>query len=398
MHASRNRVIALNLISFLGQGSLYMMNLAFVYYIRYSIGASAFAVGAAGAVYNLTYLLGCLFLIPSLSRFRKSRLIITAYIGMGLSIAMLMMTKSLALIYLCLALYGAFMSLVWPSVEGWLTEGLEGKLLNKVLSYFSFSWSFGVAVSPIFATMFSASDPRFALVIGEVLFALIIVIVIGISYRYGELPYVERGSSAAEENTVAANNAERVMGWIGATSVYFVLFLTLNIFPMHALEGLGMSEEESGLFLSLRGVISCVFFVVLSRITWWQKSRKRILLSQSMLLAIIILMAFSSSVFSLAVAFAAFAIAFPILYSISAYFSASGSPDKVRTMRIHEVMLNLGSVLGCLFGGAIYDRSSYSTLWLLTGGVFLLAICIEAILFLCPGKHVDAKSAFSRCR
>ena len=125
MHASRNRIIALNLISFLGQGSLYMMNLAFVYYIRYTIGASALAVGVAGAVYNLTYLIGCLLLIPRLSAFRKSRLIIMAYAGMGLSIGLLMMTRSLPLIYLCLAAYGAFMSLVWPSVEGWLTEGLK---------------------------------------------------------------------------------------------------------------------------------------------------------------------------------------------------------------------------------------------------------------------------------
>ena len=173
MHASRNRIIALNLLSFLGQGSLYMMNLAFVYYIRYTIGASALAVGAAGAVYNLTYLIGCLLLIPRLSSFRKSRLIIAAYAGMGLSIGLLMMTRSLPLIYLCLAAYGAFMSLVWPSVEGWLTEGLEGKLLNKVLSYFSFSWSFGVAVSPVIASIFSVADPRYALVAGEVLFCAI---------------------------------------------------------------------------------------------------------------------------------------------------------------------------------------------------------------------------------
>ena len=92
MHASRNRIIALNIISFLGQGSLYMMNLAFVYYIRYTIGTSAFAVGAAGALYNLTYLLGCLFILPRLAGRRKSFLIITAFAGMGLSVALLMLT------------------------------------------------------------------------------------------------------------------------------------------------------------------------------------------------------------------------------------------------------------------------------------------------------------------
>ena len=168
-----------------------MMNLAFVYYIRYTIGASALSVGAAGAVYNLTYLIGCLLLIPRLSSFRKSRLIIAAYAGMGISIGLLMMTRTLPLIYLCLAAYGAFMSLVWPSVEGWLTEGLEGRLLNKVLGFFSFSWSFGVAVSPIAATFLSSSDPLHALAAGEILFAIIIAIVICVSMKYGEMPYVE---------------------------------------------------------------------------------------------------------------------------------------------------------------------------------------------------------------
>ena len=291
MHASRNRIIALNLISFLGQGSLYMMNLAFVYYIRYTIGASALAVGAAGAVYNLTYLIGCLLLIPRLSSFRKSRLIIAAYAGMGLSIGLLMMTRSLPLIYLCLAAYGAFMSLVWPSVEGWLTEGLEGRLLNKVLGFFSFSWSFGVAVSPIAATFLSSSNPIHALAAGEILFAIIIAIVICVSMKYGEMPYVER--SYGEEGNGSGNDrrCERIMGWIGATAVYFALFITLNIFPMHALEGLGISEEASGLVLSLRGFVSCVFFVVLSRVSWWQRSRKRILLSQILLLISAMMMA-----------------------------------------------------------------------------------------------------------
>lgn len=395
MHASRNRIIALNIISFLGQGSLYMMNLAFVYYIRYTIGASAFAVGAAGALYNLTYLLGCLFIIPHLSRFRKSRVIMTAYVGMGLSIALLMMTSSMALVYLCLALYGAFMALVWPSVEGWLTEGLEGRLLNKVLGYFSFSWSFGVAVSPMATTVFSASDPRYALIAGEALFALIIAIVAAVSRRYGEEPYVEASNDLPIMGEETGNNGERIMGWIGATSVYFVLFLTLNIFPMHALEDLGISEEASGVFLSLRGFVSCILFVVLSRVSWWQKSRKRILLSHVMLLAIVLMMAFSSSMALLTLSFLSFAFAFPVLYSISAFFSASGSPDKVRTMRIHEVMLNLGSVLGCLFGGAIYDRSSYGTLLLLTGAALSAVIIAEAVIFLRHGGMSQGDAAAS---
>ena len=382
MHASRNRIIALNLISFLGQGSLYMMNLAFVYYIRYTIGASALAVGAAGAVYNLTYLIGCLLLIPRLSSFRKSRLIIAAYAGMGLSIGLLMMTHSLPLIYLCLAAYGAFMSLVWPSVEGWLTEGLEGRLLNKVLGFFSFSWSFGVAVSPIAATFLSSSDPLHALVAGEILFAIIIAIVICISMKYGELPYVER--SYGEEGNGRGNDRrrERIMGWIGATAVYFALFITLNIFPMHALEGLGISEEASGLVLSLRGFVSCVFFVVLSRVSWWQRSRKRILLSQILLLFSALMMAFSSSLPMIVISFAAFALLFPVLYSISAYFSAAGSEDKALTMRVHEAMLNLGSVLGCLTGGAVYGRAGYKALWLMTAAALLAAIAAEAMLFL----------------
>ena len=369
-----------------------MMNLAFVYYIRYTIGASAFAVGAAGALYNLTYLLGCLFIIPRLAGRRKSFLIITAFAGMGLSVALLMLTHSLAIIYLCLALYGAFMSLVWPSVEGWLTEGLEGKLLNKVLSYFSFSWSFGVAVSPVIASIFSVADPRYALVAGEVLFCAIIALVLFISRRYGEEPYIERNWKAGNRMEEEKKD-ERIMGWLGAVSVYFVLFLTLNIFPMHALEDLGMREETSGLILSLRGTISCFFFVVLSRIQWWQRSKARILLSQMLLLAITIMMALSSSIPLLVLSFSSFALVFPVIYSLSAYFSASGTADKVRTMRIHEVMLNSGSVLGCLLGGAVYENLSYRGLWLATGAVLLAVILAETIIFLLRGKRGDALKA-----
>ena len=143
------KVLVLDAVSLLGQGVIYMINLALVYYLRYSNGIPSGIVGLAASTYTLAFFLGCMFLYPIYARFSGHVLIGASFLGMSLAILALLQAEAIWLIFLCLALYGLFMSLLWAPLEAWLMDSADERSINGILGSFNLSWSLGVGLSPL---------------------------------------------------------------------------------------------------------------------------------------------------------------------------------------------------------------------------------------------------------
>ena len=167
---------ALNAASLLGQLTISMVNLALVYYLRYTLEASAAVVGAAASTYTSVYLICCLALGGFYQRFRPYKVVTVSVLGMALSSFLVTRTSSIILVFSFLILYGFFMSMLWPQVEAWITRGAEGSRLNRLTSAFNFSWSFGTGISPYVTAFLVTYSPSAALAGAVVLFVVIALV------------------------------------------------------------------------------------------------------------------------------------------------------------------------------------------------------------------------------
>ena len=306
----------LNAASLLGQLAISMVNLALVYYLRYTLGASAGVVGLAASTYTGVYLACCLAFGGFYQRFRPYVVVCISLLGMGLSMVLVTCSDSIPLVFTFLVLYGFFMSMLWPQVEAWITRGAEG-----------------------------------------------------------EREYIhdlERNDGAVDHSTPL-----RYDSWIAVFVVYSALSVVLNIFPMYAGEVAGMGETTSGFLLLLRGLATCAAFMTLGRMRFWQFKAWMIYLAQGMFVVLALVFHSASTPLSTGIFFILFGIVFAMCYSFSIFHAAAGALDRGRRMVIHECVLTVGQVVGASFGGVIYQSMGYSDVLLFLAATAALLLAVQ---------------------
>ena len=378
------KVLVLDVVSFLGQGVIYMINLALVYYLRYSNGISSSVVGFAASTYTLAFFLGCMFLYPIYAHFSGPTLIGASFVGMSVAILILIQVSSIWLIFLCLVLYGLFMSLLWAPLEAWLMDDTDERTINGILGSFNLSWSLGVGLSPLITTWIVSMNPRDVFVIGIAVF-IILWLTTSILSRFCR-PRRASGGDGGIDTTVGADSksvdAIRVISWSVAFLAYAVQAVLLNIFPMFAKDVLGISEQMSGTILFMRGMATCAFLILLSRTSWWQLRLSMIIVAEVLIALVVLALGFFDSIAVIAISILFFGILFSLCVSFSSFHSACGVGDKVRTMRIHEGVINLGSVVGTGLGGLIYERIGYRFVWVAFFLILILFLAIQIPYYL----------------
>ena len=383
------KVLVLDAVSLLGQGVIYMINLALVYYLRYSNGIPSGIVGLAASTYTLAFFLGCMFLYPIYARFSGHVLIGASFLGMSLAILALLQAEAIWLIFLCLALYGLFMSLLWAPLEAWLMDSADERSINGILGSFNLSWSLGVGLSPLITTWIVSMDPRNVFIIGIAVFVMLWLTTSTLA-RFCRPARPSSDEKSIDPTIGAASRrvlAIRVISWSVAFMAYAVQAILLNIFPMFAKDILGVSDQMSGTILFLRGMAACASFFFLSHTSWWQLRFSRILGAEALIAILMIVLSASRSIAVIAISILIYGLVFSLCASFSSFHSACGIGDKVRTMRIHEGVINLGSVVGTALGGVIYERAGYSAVWLMLIIMLVLLASVQIAYYLHETKE-----------
>ena len=362
----------LALSTFLSQGSIVIFNFTLVYYLR-ECGIDSVGIGLASSIYPTLYFLGCIFmpkLLPSLNG--KAR-ILAANIGMALTGLVLTFIKNEALIMTDLVFYGLFQSLLWTNMETWITGGKEGDELTSRLTLFNFSWSFSVGLATSFSGFVSEYSTRLSIWSGCVFF-LISALLVALSGRSYD-------SKKEKEEIVSEDHSSplRFPSWAGVLLVYTGYSLVLTVFPQYAMDTLGYSESVTGNILLFRGISVTIAFLIMQKARVWQKGVGPILGSQAFFAILTFLMLFLRSVAAFAILFALYGFVFALSYDLSIFHGAEGAKDRHKRMVIHEVLLTLGTIIGSLVGGFVYQYFSFKTLVLTISILSVVIVVIEAL-------------------
>ena len=362
----------LALSTFLSQGSIVIFNFTLVYYLR-ECGIDSVGIGLASSIYPTLYFLGCIFMPKLLPSLKGKARILAANIGMAFTGLVLTFIKNEALIMTDLVFYGLFQSLLWTNMETWITGGKEGGELTSRLTLFNFSWSFSVGLATSFSGVVSEYSTRLSIWSGCVFF-LISALLVALSGRSYD-------SKKEKEEIVSEDHSSplRFPSWAGVLLVYTGYSLVLTVFPQYAMDTLGYSESVTGNILLFRGISVTIAFLIMQKARVWQKGVGPILGSQAFFAILTFLMLFLRSVAAFAILFALYGFVFALSYDLSIFHGAEGAKDRHKRMVIHEVLLTLGTIIGSLVGGFVYQYFSFKTLVLTISILSVVIVVIEAL-------------------
>ncbi|MGE4584047.1 MAG: MFS transporter [Sphaerochaeta sp.] len=370
----------INIASFIAQLTIAMVNLALVYHLRRFYGLGADAIGIAASISTATYLVFCLVGSRYTVHFRPRHLVELSLVGMAGAVALFVGTNRIAVAYLALGLYGMFMSLLWPQIEAWFSRGKEGAGLNRVANAFNFSWSFGVGVSSYVAGLLVERSTTLPFYVALVLFSLVFLLIYVSSAL---VPGIRAVASEHEDNKINGKVDEstplRYYAWVGIIVLYSGMSVILTIFPLYAQDVLGISESQTGLLLLVRGVATCISFLLLGKLEFWHFKKRYIFLVQGLFgLFSLLAMTFTTPL-PFAFFFLVFGVLFAFAYDQSMFHGASGSVNRSLRMIIHEVLLTIGTILGAVGGGYIYEHLSFSSILLIIGSASLVLVFLQMI-------------------
>ena len=362
----------LALSTFLSQGSIVIFNFTLVYYLR-ECGIDSVGIGLASSIYPTLYFLGCIFMPKFLPSLNGKARILAANIGMAFTGLVLTFIKNEALIMTDLVFYGLFQSLLWTNMETWITGGKEGGELTSRLTLFNFSWSFSVGLATSFSGFVSEYSTRLSIWSGCVFF-LISALLVALSGRSYD-------SKKEKEEIVSEDHSSplRFPSWAGVLLVYTGYSLVLTVFPQYAMDTLGYSESVTGNILLFRGISVTIAFLIMQKARVWQKGVGPILGSQAFFAILTFLMLFLRSVAAFAILFALYGFVFALSYDLSIFHGAEGAKDRHKRMVIHEVLLTIGTIIGSLVGGFVYQYFSFKTLVLTISILSVVIVVIEAL-------------------
>ena len=178
----------------------------------------------------------------------------------------------------------------------------------------------------------------------------------------------------------------RFPSWIGVLLVYTGYSLVLTVFPQYALDNLGYSESITGNILLFRGISVTVAFLVMQKVRAWQKGVGPIILSQVVFALLTFLLLAFKSIPAYALLFALYGAVFALSYNLSIFHGAEGAKERHKRMVIHEVLLTIGTIVGSLVGGFVYQFFSFKTLVLTITVISLFTVVFESLVLVIKRK------------
>jgi len=353
--------------------------LGMIFYVRDVFAATPSQVGYLTALWSLHYILGCLFIRQLFNRVLPHYLLIASTFFMTVFVLSTVLTYRFFMVYVFYSLWGVAMSLFWPFIMGWLSHGIEGVKLGKVLSNYNFSWSIGTIISPFLAGILSTFSSSLPLFLGSFLFFLTCVLIIGATLTLPKIKS-DRWIEAAKRRDVSHKGRSTLLrfpSWIGLFTTYTVVGVVLNIFPIYARTDLGMSKNLVGLILQQRAIFATLGFIVLGRTSFWHFKPLQMIIGQILLSAMVFLLQYTSMPFPLGMLLALIGILMSLSYFNSLFHGVSGSVNRAGRMAIHESILSAGLIIGSLFGGLLYERYTMSLVYLFCAGLVLFGAVVQ---------------------
>jgi MFS family permease len=368
------------------------------------MGAKHHDLAIISAAGSLVYALCCPIAAAIGARVGKRRMFLAGmvvYATWGLALSQ---AGSIAQLALCQAYMGLGGAILWPNLEAELSRGREGPLLRKRLSIFNAMWCVGTVLGP-FAGIWLYPKQAVALGAGgraAINTAYYASVLLGASaltllwlWRVRIPEPREAASEAGYEapHDPARLKAFRMMAYVGNFMCYMVLGVLRNLYEALAKHQWAHQEAATIYFWLLVDLAASgtAMFVALYFLHRWSYRLKRHLGSQAAMGAAMLLVALSSNVAWLALAFMVIGLASSFTYSGSLFYSIEGKDESSHMAGWHEAVLGAGGACGLLVSGfmpMLMERFGVGEYWLmrspylLTTALFAVGIVVQASIYL----------------
>ena len=362
--------------------ALGLTNLGIVFFARDIFDASPVEIGWLAGTWAFAYTISCITLRPLFGHLPARYLIITSSSLMFACILAMQFVSSLTYLYILFALYGLSMSMFWPPLMAWLSDGHEGKMLGRRFSRYNIMWSFGSILSPYMCGWMAERSARYPLFLGSGIFLITAAFVSGAAIV---LPKASRSNSKTAECSFAtedksAESAMRFPAWIGLFATFFGFGAILSIFPLAAKNELSMAESTVGLLFLVRALFSAVTFFFIGKTVFWHFRALPMLTGQIIAGICFILLCFFSTTILTGLLFGVLGIFSAFSYSVSVFHGVTGSADRIKRMAIHESTLAFGLISGSAAGGMLYETHSMSHVYALCAAVLAAGLAVQCIM------------------
>ncbi len=368
--------------AFLMAVTMGQMTLGMVLYARTVLVVGGTRIGVLAGVWSLTYVFGCLVVRPWFNRVLPRFLIVGSTAVMaGLVLCMTLVSTY----WRVLPLYGAFglvLSLFWPPLMGWVSTGVEGRDLGRVIGRYNMSWCSGAVISPFLCGWLSGMDARYPLFFA---IGLLLIICVSVSGASRWLPGIgsDRMTGALHDTLPGAKDSScplRFPAWIGLYVSFFGVGTLTSVFPLVALEAWATSETAIGMAFTGRGLANVVGFVVLGRIHGWQHKRLPMIAAQWVAVAAFAALSLAGSFPVAAAWLAVFGISGAMSYASSFFHGAAGSLNRARRMAVHESILAAGLISGAVAGGWMYEQMASNRVFAVVSLLMAILTCLQIVV------------------
>jgi len=341
--------------AFIANTGIGILNFSLVFYMRDVFNSTAAGIGLFSSIWAFSYFIGC-FTLHKLSRkIGAHRSIAAAALGMVFVVVAMLFSTSVMLMFALYSLFGFITALFWPPLMGWISEGLEGPELNRMMGFFNLSWSTGLVISPFMGGLLLESNLSYPLVFAAGLYGLLTIALVLVPILFSSI--VLQGAGNKGNISVSDSSTSlRYVAWLGNFTGYIIFGVLLFVFPLFAREELRFTESSIGLLLLFRALFSTFVFVLAGKISWWHFNKAYMLIMQLLMVVFALFIPHTKSWVSFAAALSLFGIIFAGGYSSSIFHGVSGSIHREKRMAIHEAVLTVGVILGAIGGGEIYQH------------------------------------------
>ncbi|OGV50957.1 MAG: hypothetical protein A2017_13935 [Lentisphaerae bacterium GWF2_44_16] len=374
--------------AFFTAGSMGLLALGMVFYLREIFHASRTEIGLFASLWSLTYTIGCLSLGKLYMKISPRYLILAATFLATVFSLMMLTAPSIIYIFLFQGILGFSISLFWPPLTGWLTAGVEGVQLGKIMSGYNISWSLGTILSPFLAGFLSEINTVLPIYMsGFMMLINFFMVLAAVSLappvsKEKDKPVL---SETSLETKLKVHREDETLlrypAWTGVITCFIAAAVIFNIFPLYAKEALGFSKSSVGILLLIRALITTLAFIMLGKSSFWHFKAWQMIAGQALLLVCMGIMIYLSSFWLLAMDLSLIGVCIALGYFNSQFHGVAGSRDRSKRAAVHEALLSVGIVSGAVIGGMIYDFISmtavyiFCVLCLLAGTLVQLILC-----------------------
>lgn len=375
--------------AFIANAGIGILNFSLIFYMRDVFGSTAAEIGWFSSLWALSYFIGCFVLHGLSRRIGAHRSIAIAALGMLLAVIAMLFSRNAIFVFILYGLFGFATALFWPPLMGWLSEGIEGPGLNKMMGFFNLSWSTGLVISPYLGGLFLEANLRYPLVFAAGLYGLITIVLVVVPVLIPSI-VSHKSSNKLNETAVDSSTSLRYIAWLGNFTVYVVFGVILFVFPLYAREELRFAESSIGLLLLFRALFSTFVFVLAGKISLWHFNKPYMLIIQLLVVVFALSISYTKSWVSFAAILSLFGILFAAQYSSSIFHGVSGSIHRERRMAIHEAVLTVGIITGAIGGGEIYQRRGIVAAFLSAAAVAAFILIIQVVIMVFQSKYRSA--------